>query len=875
MRRATIYSAVIALLAIACTRTPDRTAGIRVDALDDGAWTVSEWISAADAPVVTDTIMDGARAADGSSWFLAEVTNRGKVVSARWMTSGLGVYEIHVNGRLVGEEILKPGFTHFSKTKRSFTYDVTDAFNCRVGATNTLSAQVTPGWWADKIVTPKRHIGMIGRKCAFRGVLELSYADGSTELFGTDTVSWKAGTAGPVKHAAIFDGEEYDARELPGYETPWKLSVPEVNTEFCGEILPSDGAEVYLRKDLTLKPVRAYIWQGVEDVRDGEYGKVVITKEFAQDERISLKPGENLVVDFGQNCAAVPSFEFKAAEGTVLTCRVSEILNDGNGAKARGADGPEGSVHRDNLRMEDRGMKVVYTFGPGGRFVSYSPRCSFFGYRLLSISATGEVTLRRLESIPVSSITAEMESGRIITGNEDINRIISNAIWGQRSNYLSVPTDCPQRDERQGWAADTQVFTETGTFFANTDRFFHKWMRDVRDTQNARGGFAGVAPFAQSGSEPTSMMRVGWSDAGIIVPWTIWKQFGDKSIVDECWDSMEKFIDHVAETKYTHTALIEENGDYQWADWHSFEPLEAHSGRAFGPADRNGHLLRLPDAVDYWNFLSASYWISDAEMMRDMAAATGRDSLKYDAMVAEAREYVKTEFFRPDGSFKTAVLNTMQTPNLFALRDRVFDGEAADAICRRLRDNFARFGNRLQTGFLGTSIMMGTLTGNGMSDLAYELLFQRENPSWLYSVDNGATTFWERWDSYTYEKGIAPRGVNSYNHYAYGAVCQWIWETVAGINADTAAPGFRHIVLKPVPDKRLGSVDAEYNSVSGVIRSSWRYDGDNWIWDFTIPEGTTATVIPPDGSGPEEYGPGSHSITVLNLTDAVQGDYKQ
>ena len=171
--------------------------------------------------------------------------------------------------------------------------------------------------------------------------------------------------------------------------------------------------------------------------------------------------------------------------------------------------------------------------------------------------------------------------------------------------------------------------------------------------------------------------------------------------------------------------------------------------------------------------------------------------------------------------------------------------------------------------------MMGTLTWNGMSDLAYELLFQRENPSWLYSVDNGATTFWERWDSYTYEKGIAPRGVNSYNHYAYGAVCQWIWETVAGINADTAAPGFRHIVLKPVPDKRLGSVDAEYNSVSGVIRSSWRYDGDNWIWDFTIPEGTTATVIPPDGSGPEEYGPGSHSITVLNLTDAVQGDYKQ
>ncbi len=861
--RSAISVIVSVCLLVACgARYSEGTAGFRTDALGDSAWTVSEWISAADAPVVTDTIMNCARAADGASWFVSTVRNSGKVVSARWMTSGLGVYEILVNGRLIGEEILKPGFTHYAKTKRSFTYDVTDAFKCRKGAENTLSAQVTPGWWADKIVTPKRHIGMVGRKCAFRGVLELRYADGRIELFGTDTVNWKAGIAGPVKHAAIFDGEEYDARELPGYDTPEKLSAPEVNSEFSGEILPSDGAEVYLRKDLALKPVRAYVWQGVEGAGENEYGKVVITKEFARGAPMTVEPGETLVVDFGQNCAAVPSFRFCAAEGTVLTCRVSEILNDGNGAVSRNADGPEGSVHRDNLRMDDRGMRLDYTFGPVRSSVSFCPRCTFFGYRFVSITATGRVRIKSIESIPVTSITKAMETGRIISGNEDINRIISNAVWGQRSNYLSVPTDCPQRDERQGWAADTQVFTETGTFFANTGRFFHKWMRDVRDTQNENGGFAGVAPFAQSGSTAVEMMRVGWSDAGIIVPWTIWKQFGDNAIVDECWDSMEKFIGHVAETKYIHTALIEENGDYQWADWHSFEPLEAHSGRAFGPPDSKGHLLRLPETIDYWNFLSASYWISDAEMMRDMAASTGRDAQKYEAMATTAREYVRTAFFNADGTFKTEILNTMQTPLLFALRDRIFEGETKDSICRRLRNNFAHHGNRLQTGFLGTSIMMGALTDNGMGDLAYELLFQRENPSWLYSVDNGATTFWERWDSYTYEKGIAPRGVNSYNHYAYGAVCQWIWESVAGIKADPEEPGFRHIIMEPIPDRRLGSIDAEYNSAAGTIKSEWHYCGEQWVWNFSIPEGARASVKAPGSDVFEEFGPGSHSISI-------------
>lgn len=857
----TIFSQLIALT-IACTSAIScangnncTTTGQRIDALEDSAWDCSAWISAANAPVVKGRIADGSRAADGASWFLSTVTNAKKVTSAKWMTTGLGVYDIYVNGRTIGKEILKPGFTHYAKTKLSFTYDITDAFNTRAGAQNILSAQLTPGWWGDKIVTRSGQEGMTGKKCAFRAVLELCYSDGSKEYFGTDTENWKAGIAGPVKHAAIFDGEVFDARELPGYDTPEKLSTPELNTEFGGVILPSDGAEIYLREDLTLSPVKTYVWEGVEGASNDAYGTVIVKKEYADGEAFTLHPGETLVVDFGQNSSAVPEFVFSASEGVNLLCETSELLNDGNGAKSRGMDGPEGSVHRLNLRIPEQGMKVEYTFAGTKGDVCYKPTRTFFGYRLISVTTDGDVTFKSIRSIPISSIDKDMETGVITTGNDLVNKLISNTFWGQISNYLSVTTDCPQRNERLGWTADTQVFAETGTFFANTDRFFHKWLRDLRDSQSELGGYPGVAPLAQYGSE---MMRVGWADAGVIVPWTVWKQFGDTSIIEESWESMEKFMNHVNETQYDHVALSAENGNYQWADWLSYEPLESRGESAF----RNvmGVRTPLPDAVEYWNYLSASYWAMDAEMMRDMAAATGRDASKYDYMVDKAKAYIRIRFFTPDGKFKTPILNTMQTPALFALRNGIVSGKEKDGMIASLRDNFASHGNCLQTGFLGTSILMKTLTDNGLGDIAYDLLFQRKNPSWLYSVDNGATTMWERWNSYTLEGGMGPKGMNSFNHYAYGVVCQWIWETAAGIASDTAQPGFKHIIMSPLPDKRLGHLDASYQSAAGLIKSAWKYEGDKWIWEFTIPEGSTASVTLPGEDSSKEYGAGDHRV---------------
>ncbi len=837
-----------ALFLVGCRHPATPYAGTLTAPLSDAAWQSSVWISAVDAPVVTGPVNDNSCSATGASWFSSTLTNEQRVTRARWMTAGLGTYDLYVNGQLIGEEVLKPGFTHPLKTKRSYTYDITDAFSCGERAQNLLLAEVTPGWWADKIVTPGGTEGMTGQRTAFRGVLELTFADGTTRCYGTNLADWQAGVAGSVTQAGIFEGERYDARQGAG-----TFSVPVENTTFTGDILPTDGAEIYHRHDLALKPVKAYVWKDVEGASGDAFGKVVIAREYQPKEEMELHAGETLVVDFGQNAAAVPSFLFKAAAGTVLTCLPGELLNDGNGAHSRGMDGPEGSVHRRNLRSDATQMRLEYTFADTPDFVSYCPRHTFFGYRFASVTATADVRIREICSVPVTSISQTLETGTMQTGNESINRLISNIVWGMRSNYLSVPTDCPQRNERQGWTADTQVFAETGTFFANTARFFHKWMRDMRDTQSPQGGFPGVAPWGQYGD--AGMMRVGWADAGIIVPWTVWKQFADRDIINENWEAMDRFMNHINDTRYDHVALSTENGNYQWADWLSYEPLESCGGGAFDGGPR-------PEAIVYWNYLSASYWAIDAQMMRDMAAATGRDAARYQQMADQARAYLKEQFLNVDGTFKTAILNTMQTPALFALKNKLVEGDARKQMIARLRQNFAEHDGCLQTGFLGTSILMPTLTENGMADLAYDILFQRKNPSWLYSVDNGATTMWERWNSYMVDKGMGPQGMNSFNHYAYGCVGQWLWQTAAGIAADAADPGFRHIVMRPVPDKRLGSMKAEYRSAAGTIKSEWHYEGDRCIWHFTIPEGATASVTLPNETETREYTAGSYQLTI-------------
>ena len=811
----------------------------RAESLAQDVWKSSEWISVKDAPVIDAKVAPhgSARAADGNSWFVGKFTNAGEIKSAKWMVTGLGVFEVYVNGVRVGADALKPGFTHTTKTRVSFTYDVTKLLKTEAGAENALAAQVGAGWWRDKIV----HFA--GKKSAFRGVLEVTYADGTKKLFGSNTADWKCGVAGPVTHAAIFDGEEYDARVQEPLFGEGLVSVPERNEEFAGEIVPSAGAEICLRCDKALSPVEAYAWKGVTGADEKKllFGTVVKTETFDPEDALVVRPGETVVVDFGQNCAAVPFFRFSAKAGTVLTVLPGEMLNDGNGAKGRGNDGPEGSLYRKNLRIPEMGMRAVYTFRGEGT-ETYLPRFTFFGYRYVSLTATGEVEIETLKSVPVTSITKCMESGRIETGVKEVNRLIANVYWGQLSNYLSVPTDCPQRNERLGWTADTQVFCEAGTFNADTSRFFRKWMRDMRDSQHEKGGFPGVAPMAQYGNNP---MRLGWADAGIIVPYQIWKQFGDVEIVRENWAAMEKYLDRVNETKYETKALVGECGNYQWADWLSYEKLESNGGGAFEKTADGKRKGPKADAVLYWDFLGACYWMWDAQMMTAMARATGKDASKYVRMAADAKRHLKSRFFGTPDGLVLPVFRDMQTPALFALKLGLVEGVAKTATINALKRNFAEHGDCLQTGFLGTSILMDTLTENGMADIAYTLLLQHKNPSWLYSVDQGATTIWERWNSYRKDVGFGPVGMNSFNHYAYGSVLAWIYKTAAGIAADPEKPGFANVVMKPVPDKRLGHVTAEYRTPHGVVKSAWRYEGDKWIWDFTVPEGATASVTYP------------------------------
>ena len=824
-------------------------------------WDGSQWISAVDSKVSSypgghDSRTVKQEAEDGTSCFVKSIPNGKDVKEAFWTVTGLGVFEAYVNGQPVSRfcpctgkkcrNFLKPGFTHYGKTKHSFTYDVTHLMKTGAADANIFAAQVSAGWWRDKIVN------FFGQKSAFRAQLILRYADGTEARVGTDT-SWLSALAGPVLRAAIFDGEDYDARIPNGWmteEAPAGFLSSEINTEFKGGIFPMEGAPIALRCDLALSPAEMYVWKGVEGEKKDEYGTVMKLRTYKDGDAIELEAGETLIVDFAQNAAAVPAFEFSAAAGTTLTMRPAEMLNDGNGAKSRGCDGPEGSAYFTNYRKAKTTLN--YTFAGEG-VEKYHPEFTFFGYRYATITTTDKVKISKIRSIPVTSIQKSTETGRLTTGVADVNRLIANVLWGQYSNYLSVPTDCPQRNERLGWTADTQVFAHAGSFNADTYGFFLKWMRDMRDTQHDDGSYTGVAPLAQYGG---TAHQLGWADAGIIVPYVMWRQFGDTRIINENWESMKRYVALVESMKYASKQATE----HQWADWLSYEKLESCSGAAYekGP---DGKRRVKPDALKYWQYLGFCYWLWDARMMADMAKATGRatEAKDYRAMADKVLKLLREKYVEKDGLL-IPLFRDMQTPALFALKLGLLEKSEAIADTKAaLLKNIQDHGDCLQTGFLGTSILMDTLTYDvGAPEVAYTLLLQHKNPSWLYSVDQGATTIWERWNSYTKANGFGPSGMNSFNHYAYGAVLSWMYGTMAGIRAD-ATGGFKHFTLAPIPDARMGKVDAAFDSPYGEIRSAWAYDQDGkWSWTFTIPANTSATVKLPNGSV-EELAAGTYT----------------
>ena len=783
---------------------------------DAKAWGKADWISVDEKQSGT---LDTAA-------FVKKIANAKDVREAWWFVTGLGVFEAYVNGERVSHKTadgtlvcddLKPGFTHYAKRRHFFSYDVTHLFRTDAGAENVLSALVSEGWWRDQIN------GRRGVESAFRAVLLLRYADGTEEYVGTDT-SWPSAYAWPVVKANIFHGEDFDARIGTDWmktgEVVWAPS--RVNTEFKGETVPLKGPSVRLREDLALAPASICVWCGIEGADAEHYGKVKVVRSYKDGDEMTIRPGENLQFDFAQNSAAIPSLVISGAAGTVLKVRCAEMLNDGNGAKSRHNDGPEGELYVRNYR--DARSQLTYTFAGKGD-EHYRPAFTFFGYRYLSISADGVVTVKSVRSIPVTSVQKRAETGTITTAVPILNRLIENGLWGHRSNYLSVPTDCPQRNERLGWAADTQVFTPTACYNANVYSFLSKWMDDMADSQHDDGGYPGVAPLAQYGDNNGA---VGWADAGIIVPHVLWRMFGDTAVIDEHYDSMVKYMGY----------LNANQGPCPepWGEWLAYE--------------RNDAQIK--------EYLARCFWVWDALMLRQMAEATGRadDAARWAESEKTARAFFREHYLDANGEILPDY--KCQAAAVYAIYLDLVEGAAYESTCADLVGNIKAHGDCLQTGFLGTAIIMNVLVKIGRADVAYTLLLQHKNPSWLYSIDQGATTFWERWNSYTKENGFGDAGMNSFNHYAYGAVVSWMYSAMAGIREDLAHPGFRHFFLEPHPDSRVPSVTASYDSAYGRIESAWTCGADGkFSWTFTIPANTTATVIYPDGKT-EEKGAGTY-----------------
>ncbi len=747
----------------------------------------------------------------GSSTFRKEVTPEKNIKSARLYTAGLGVYDVFIDGERVGTkkpdgtiiyDELKPGYTHHSKRTFYHTYDVTQMLSH--GKTSTLSSYVTSGWWSGEAG------GSYGKKEAFRAQLLLIYEDGTREIIGTDE-TWKTSIQGPVIYGNIYNGETYDARtdvsfRKTGYDDS-KWSFAEINKEFNGRICAQIGPSVKVRRDLELSFVSAVVYDGVTGESEGQYGKINITGKYTRGMSFTLKAGEKAVFDLGQNFAGWDEISAEGEKGTVITIRHGEMLNDNNGLRSRGNDGPEGSLYTENLRS----AKATGRYIMAGRGIeSYHGSTTFYGFRYAEVSATKDIVIHGMKGIVVTSVGEN--TGSIKTSNEKVNQLISNIFWGQYSNYLSVPTDCPQRDERKGWTADTQVFSTAASYNGDSKGFLRKFMYDMNDSQGDNGAYPDTAPYNGYGSTG----QLGWGDAGIIVPYNLYKIYGDKTVIEENYENMKIFMDvFMASTNKM-------GGGHAYGDWLAYESNDDGIKDLFGIA----------------------YYAWDAHMMSEMAEVIERpeDAAKYMRIYEDEKLFFQKMFVDHDGNLK----RKEQTACLMALHfDLLPDENSRETVKKELLGNIERNGNKLQTGFLGTSIIMQTLSDIGATGTAYKLLLQNGNPSWLYSVEQGATTVWERWNSYTIEDGFGPVSMNSFNHYAYGAVAEWMYGYMAGIMYDFKNPGFKHIILQPSPDVSIQRVDCSFDSAYGMIVSNWRYEKEKFIYEASIPANTETTLYIP------------------------------
>src|SRR5215210_6565260 len=699
---------------------------------------------------------------------------------ARLYATARGVYELYLNGNRVGEDVLAPGWTDYDRRVQYQTYDVTPLL---AEGPNALGAVLGDGWFAGFVGFDPKHRGALyGPRPQLLAQLEVEYEDGSRERVTTDG-SWRC-SAGPILFSDLLMGESYDARrEMPGWSEP--------------------GFD-----DST--------WHGVEAEEIGDARIVAqpdegirVTEEL-EAKSVTEPESRRYVFDMGRNMVGWVRLQVEGEAGTKVTLRHAEALN------------PDGTIYTTNLRSA-RATDHYVLEGEGEEV--YEPRFTFHGFRYVEVTGyPGEPSLGAITGRVVHSATPPI--GYFECSSPLVNKLQENIVWGQRGNFLSVPTDCPQRDERLGWMGDAQVFVRTASFNMDVAAFFEKWMVDVEDAQSPEGAFPDVAPLLTgSGLMDLSRGAPAWGDAGIIVPWTIYGTYDDTRIVERHYDAMARWMEYLHEANPDLIRKSRMGNNY--GDWLS--PRGDHTPK---------HLL------------ATAYWAYDAKLLAEMAEATGRheDAKEYRSLNERIAAAFNETYVSPDGRIE----GDTQTCYLLALHMGLLPEDRRTAAAEHLVRTIEREDWHLSTGFAGVGYLCPVLTENGHTDVAYRLLLNETYPSWGYTIKNGATTIWERWDGWTEENGFQSPNMNSFNHYSLGSVGEWLYRYVAGI--DLVTPGYGRIVIRPRPGGSLKHATAGYDSVRGRISSSWKIEDDRFVLEVLIPPNTTATVHMPSADGVSEGG---------------------
>ena len=622
---------------------------------------------------------------------------------------------------------------------------------------NAIGAILGDGWFRGNISIKGQN--QYGKQIRVKAQLQIDYADGRSELIASDP-SWKA-AFGPILESDMQAGETYDARkEMHGWD--------------CPRFDASNWSAVNVGSALKQKP-RIQAYPGVPVRKTQELSALTLNEP---------QPGK-FVFDLGQNFSGWIRLKVNGKRGEKIVMRFGEMLN------------ADGTVYTENLRS----ARVTDTYICNGRCEEvWEPHFTFHGFRYVEITGLSVKPNKETVTGIVVHSDAPIASS-FECSNPMLNQLHSNIVWGQRSNYLDVPTDCPQRDERLGWTGDTQVFICSGCYNQDVAAFFTKCNVDLMDTQRADGAFGHQAPVFHGHGSP------GWADAGVICPWTIYQVYGDVRMVAQHYDQMARFIEH-----------CKNRSDKGFGDW-----------LAIGS--------KTPK-----DLISQAYFAYSTSLMIDMAEALGKkeDAKKYRQLLTSIKSDFQKSFVQADGK----IAGDSQTAYCLAIYFDLLTATQREQAAAHLVERILAKDDHLSVGFLGVNILLPALTEIGRSDLAYRLIQNKTYPSWGYSIEQGATTIWERWNSYTKKDGFGPVNMNSFNHYAYGACAEWMFRSMLGIDTDGA--GFKKIKMKPEFDKSMPWAKGHYDSIHGRIRSDWKWDKGTFEWNISIPPNTTATVYMPE-----------------------------